>query len=113
MEYSGTRYAIGQANNAFVFPGLGLGTLVSKARLITDNMFYASAAAIAGMVDTGRPGAALLPEVEDLRTVSATVATAVIKAAIEDGVAENEPDDVIQAVQDAMWHPVYRPIRAI
>ena len=113
VDYNGTRYAIGQANNAFVFPGLGLGTLVSKARLITDNMFYASAAAIAGMVDTGRPGAALLPEVEDLRTVSATVATAVIKAAIKDGVAENEPGDVIQAVQDAMWHPVYRPIRAI
>lgn len=104
---------IGQANNAFVFPGLGLGTLVSKARLITDNMFFASAEAIANMVDVGKPGAALLPQVEDLRTVSATVATAVIQAAVKDGVAESEPEDIIQAVQDAMWHPVYRPIRAI
>ncbi|QHZ48088.1 NAD-dependent malic enzyme [Bacillus sp. NSP9.1] len=113
VEYDGTEYVIGQANNAFVFPGLGLGTLVAKARRITDNMFYASAEAIANMVDTGRPGAALLPQVEELRTVSATVAAAVIKAAVQDGVAEEEPKDVIQAVQDAMWHPVYRPIRAI
>lgn len=113
VSYNGTEYVIGQANNAFVFPGLGLGTLVSKARLITDNMFFASAEAIANMVDVGKPGAALLPQVEDLRTVSATVATAVIQAAVKDGVAESEPEDIIQAVQDAMWHPVYRPIRAI
>ncbi|KAA6448557.1 NAD-dependent malic enzyme [Bacillus swezeyi] len=110
VEYNGTDYIIGQANNAFVFPGLGLGTLVSKARLITDNMFFASAEAIANMVDTGRPGASLLPQVEELRTVSATVAAAVIKAAVQDGVAEAELEDVIQAVQDAMWYPVYRPI---
>ncbi|WP_411813172.1 NAD-dependent malic enzyme [Bacillus swezeyi] len=113
VEYNGTDYIIGQANNAFVFPGLGLGTLVSKARLITDNMFFASAEAIANMVDTGRPGASLLPQVEELRTVSATVAAAVIKAAVQDGVAEAELEDVIQAVQDAMWYPVYRPIRPI
>ncbi|MGN9864187.1 NAD-dependent malic enzyme [Bacillus swezeyi] len=113
VEYNGTDYIIGQANNAFVFPGLGLGTLVSKARLITDNMFFASAEAIANMVDIGRPGASLLPQVEELRTVSATVAAAVIKAAVQDGVAEAELEDVIQAVQDAMWYPVYRPIRPI
>ncbi len=53
----------------------------------------------------------MLPKVEDLRTVSATVAVAVAKAAIQDGVAETEPEDLIQAVQDAMWHPVYKRIR--
>ncbi|AFZ91802.1 NAD-dependent malic enzyme [Bacillus velezensis] len=111
VAYNGVTYNIGQANNALVFPGLGLGTIVTKARLITDNMFVACANAIAGMVDVGKPGAPMLPKVEDLRTVSATVAVAVAKAAIQDGVAETEPEDLIQAVQDAMWHPVYKRIR--
>lgn len=111
VAYNGVTYHIGQANNALVFPGLGLGTIVTKARLITDNMFVACANAIAGMVDVGKPGAPMLPKVEDLRTVSATVAVAVAKAAIQDGVAETEPEDLIQAVQDAMWHPVYKRIR--
>lgn len=111
VAYNGVTYHIGQANNALVFPGLGLGTIVTKARLITDNMFVACANAIAGMVDVGKPGAPMLPKVEDLRTVSATVAVAVAKAAIQDGVAETEPEDLIQTVQDAMWHPVYKRIR--
>lgn len=111
VEYNGVTYHIGQANNALVFPGLGLGTIVTKARLITDSMFVACANAIAGMVDVGKPGAPMLPKVEDLRTVSATVAVAVAKAAMKDGVAEAEPEDLIQTVQDAMWHPVYKPIR--
>ncbi|MDU0811103.1 NAD-dependent malic enzyme [Bacillus siamensis] len=111
VEYNGVTYHIGQANNALVFPGLGLGTIVTKARLITDNMFVACANAIAGMVDVGKPGAPMLPKVEDLRTVSATVAVAVAKAAIQDGVAETEPEDLIQTVQDEMWHPVYKRIR--
>ncbi|QEV92546.1 NAD-dependent malic enzyme [Bacillus velezensis] len=113
VAYKGVTYHIGQANNALVFPGLGLGTIVTKARIITDNMFVACANAIAGMVDVGKPGAPMLPKVEDLRTVSATVAVAVAKAAIQDGVAETEPEDLIQAVQDAMWHPVYKRIRPV
>ncbi|WP_445429146.1 NAD-dependent malic enzyme [Bacillus atrophaeus] len=113
VEYNGVTYHIGQANNALVFPGLGLGTIVTKAKLITDNMFAACAKSIAGMVNVGQPGAPMLPKVEDLRTVSATVAVAVAEAAIKDGVAEEEPEDLIQAVQDAMWYPVYKPIQAI
>lgn len=113
VEYNGVTYHIGQANNALVFPGLGLGTIVTKAKLITDNMFAACAKSIAGMVNVGQPGAPMLPKVEDLRTVSATVAVAVAEAAIKDGVAEEEPEDLIQAVQDAMWYPVYKPVQAI
>ncbi|MBT2623963.1 NAD-dependent malic enzyme [Bacillus sp. ISL-32] len=113
VEYNGVTYHIGQANNALVFPGLGLGTIVTKAKLITDNMFAACAKSIAGMVNVGQTGAPMLPKVEDLRTVSATVAVAVAEAAIKDGVAEEEPGDLIQAVQDTMWYPVYKPIQAI
>ncbi|WP_434813826.1 NAD-dependent malic enzyme [Bacillus halotolerans] len=113
VEYNGVTYHIGQANNALVFPGLGLGTIVTKSKLITDGMFEACARAIASMVNVGMPGAPMLPKVEDLRTVSATVAVEVAKTAIKEGVATEEPEDIIQAVQDAMWYPVYKPIRAI
>ncbi|BBP91636.1 hypothetical protein BsIDN1_52540 [Bacillus safensis] len=75
---------------------------------MTDSMFVASAEAIASMVNVGKPGAAMLPSVDQLRTVSATVAVRVAQAAIDEGIAEETPDDLIQAVQDAMWHPVYK-----
>ncbi len=113
VSYQNRTYVIGQSNNALVFPGIGLGTIVCRARNITDNMFDAAARAVAGMVDLSQPGAPLLPEMEDLRTVSATVAVEVVKAAIADGVARVVPDDSIQAVQDAMWHPEYKPVRAV
>ena len=108
VEFEGTRYEIGQANNALLFPGLGLGVIVSGARHVTDGMLSAAAEAVASRVDVGRRGAALLPPVQDLRAVSATVAVAVAKAAAIDGVATREHDDLVQAVQDAMWMPVYR-----
>jgi len=108
VEFEGTRYEIGQANNALLFPGLGLGVIVSGARHVTDGMLSAAAEAVASQVDVGRRGAALLPPVQDLRAVSATVAIAVAKAAAADGVATREHDDLVQAVQDAMWMPVYK-----
>lgn len=105
--YNNVCYTIGQANNAFVFPGIGLGAIVSGARLVTDGMIEAAAYAVAGMVDANRKGASLLPCIEDLRVVSATVAVAVANAAVADSVATVEHEDVIQAVQDAMWQPTY------
>ncbi len=108
VEFEGSRYEIGQANNALLFPGLGLGVIVSGARHVTDGMLSAAAEAVAGRVDVSRRGAALLPPVQDLRAVSATVAVAVAKAAASDGVATREHDDLVQAVQDAMWLPVYQ-----
>lgn len=111
VVYKGVKYVIGQANNAFVFPGIGLGTIVAKASQVTDGMLEAAAVAVAGMVDVNRPGASLLPDIEDLRAVSATVAVAVARAAVHDGVAGAEHEDIIQAVQDAMWQPVYRVVR--
>jgi malate dehydrogenase (oxaloacetate-decarboxylating) len=107
FEYDGVTYRFGQANNALVYPGLGLGTIVSRASKVTDGMLRAAAEAVAGQVDVSEPGAALLPAVENLRASSATSAIAVAKAAAADGVATAKPGNLVQAVEDAMWQPVY------
>jgi malate dehydrogenase (oxaloacetate-decarboxylating) len=107
VDHDGTRYTIGQANNALLYPGLGLGTIVSGAKHVTDGMLLAAANAVAGQVDVREPGASLLPPVDNLRASSATVAVAVAKAAADDGVATVKHENLIQAVQDAMWQPVY------
>ncbi|MEU7261729.1 NAD-dependent malic enzyme [Streptomyces rimosus] len=107
VEVEGVRHVIGQANNALVYPGLGLGVVVSRAERLTPGMLLAAAEAVAGQVEGGGPGAPLLPQVENLRASSAAVAVAVVRAAVEEGVARVAPDDVVQAVQDAMWQPVY------
>jgi malate dehydrogenase (oxaloacetate-decarboxylating) len=112
VEYRGTTYVIGQANNALVFPGLGLGAIAVRAGKITDGMLSAAAYAVAGLVDSGADGAPLLPEVASLRDTSLTVAVAVAEAAIAGGVAtERVPDDLPRHVEALMWQPVYRPVR--
>jgi malate dehydrogenase (oxaloacetate-decarboxylating) len=110
VPYKGVDYAIGQANNALIYPGIGLGTIVSRASHVTDGMLLAAAEAIAGLVDASRPGAGLLPEVRNLRAVSATVAVAVARRAVDDRVAQADLPDPVQAVQDAMWQATYRPL---
>jgi malate dehydrogenase (oxaloacetate-decarboxylating) len=107
LDYDGVTYHFGQANNALVYPGLGLGTIVADGSQVTDGMLLAAAEAVAGQVDVSQPGASLLPEVPNLRASSATAAIAVARAAAADGVATRKPGDVVQAVQDAMWQPVY------
>jgi malate dehydrogenase (oxaloacetate-decarboxylating) len=113
VDYKNVRYEIGQSNNAFVFPGIGLGTIVAQADRITDRMLEAAATTVAGLVEHNSVGASLLPDIKNLRAVSASVAIEVVKAAIEDGVARHKPDDIIQAVQDQMWQPKYPCIEAI
>lgn len=112
VSYKGTVYEIGQSNNSFVFPGLGLGSIVVKAKVITEGMFTAVANAVADMTDSRKTGASLLPSTKDLRSVSIAVAIKVAEAAIQDGVAQHVPENVEQAVKDAMWHPTYKPIKA-
>ena len=107
VSYKGTDYEIGQANNALVYPGIGLGTIVAQAKHVTDNMLFAAAEAVAGQVDSQRLGAAILPSVENLRASSASVAVAVAERAVSDGVAQVELPDPVQAVQDAMWQATY------
>ncbi|WP_342045836.1 NAD-dependent malic enzyme [Bacillus sp. OTU530] len=112
VTYNKTVYVIGQSNNALIFPGLGLGTNVSRASIITDGMFVAAAKAVTSMIDVSKPGAPLLPQIENLRAVSEIVAIEVAKAAVADGVARMKHADIKQAVRNAMWEPVYRPIKA-
>jgi malate dehydrogenase (oxaloacetate-decarboxylating) len=112
VTYKGVTYAIGQANNALFYPGLGLGAIVARARRISDEMFHAGADAVARLVDVGTPGASLLPLVENLREVSAAVAVAVADQAAREGLSRTELTDTAAQVNQAMWQPEYRPVRA-
>ncbi|MFE5583860.1 NAD-dependent malic enzyme [Kitasatospora sp. NPDC056531] len=107
VEHDGVTYQIGQANNALLYPGLGLGTIVSGASRVTAGMLLAAAQAVADQVDPSGPGASLLPPVKNLRESSAITATAVVQAALDDGVATRKPTDAGKAVREAMWQPVY------
>jgi malate dehydrogenase (oxaloacetate-decarboxylating) len=111
VAYDGRTYRIGQANNALMFPGLGLGTIVARASTMPESLFLAAARAIAGLADPSDPSKGLLPGIERLREVSATVAVEVVKAAVADGIAEVEVDDPVEAVQKAMWQPNYPKIK--
>ncbi len=112
VPFNGVDYQIGQANNALLYPGLALGTIVAGATHVTPAMLVAAADAVAGQVDPTEPGALLLPPVAHLRASSTIVAAAVVQAAVDDKVATVRPDDVVQAIQDAMWEPVYGPAQA-
>jgi malate dehydrogenase (oxaloacetate-decarboxylating) len=112
VDYQGTHYVIGQANNALIFPGLGLGAIAARASAITDGMLSAAAHAVAALVDSRAPGAPLLPEVHALRDTSLAVAVDVVAAASADGVAGRPlTGDVTSQVRAMMWQPVYRPVR--
>ena len=112
VTYKGVTYVIGQVNNAMLYPGLGLGAIVSRASRISDGMFAAAANAVSSLVTVRQPGASLLPHIDDLRSVSVTVAVAVAEAAVAEGLAGVKFDDIVQQVQDAMWQPEYRRIQA-
>jgi malate dehydrogenase (oxaloacetate-decarboxylating) len=111
VPYKGVEYTIGQANNALIYPGIGLGTITAQATHVTDGMLLAASEAIAGLVDVSQPGAGLLPEVENLRAVSASVAVAVAERAAEDRVAKADLPDPVQAVEDMMWQATYRSLQ--
>lgn len=106
VHYDGVTYHIGQANNAVVYPGIGLGVIASKANLLTENMLSASATALGELVDTSKVGSAILPSFEKLSEISTAVATAVAQAAIDDGVAQQQ-GDAKTLVENHQWHPVY------
>ena len=107
VGYDGTTYTIGQANNVLVFPGIGLGVIVARARLVTARMLQAAAEAVVHQARPADPGVSLLPDVKDLRAVSVAVAEAVYRAAVEDGVARRTHTDVHRAILDTIWTPAY------
>jgi len=111
VEWDGRRVRIGQGNNAFIFPGVGLGVLVSEAREVTDGMFAAAADTLAAQLrDEDREAGSLFPRISELRRITAKVAEAVVRQAVGDGVARNPPDDPAEAVAAAMWDPAYPAI---
>jgi malate dehydrogenase (oxaloacetate-decarboxylating) len=112
VTYRGVTYVIAQANNALLYPGLGLGAIASRANRVSDGMFVAAASAVSSLVTVRQLGASLLPQIDDLRSVSLTVAVAVAEAAVAEGLAGVRFGDLEQTVKDAMWQPAYRPIVA-
>ena len=113
VQYDGRRYAIAQANNALVFPGLGLGIIVSRASRVTDAMLLAAATTVAERSDASEPGAALLPGIDEVQDLSRAVAVAVAETAISEGTAQVDLVDVEAAVDDAWWYPDYPIIRPV
>ncbi len=106
-------YTIAQANNALVFPGIGLGVVTAKASRVSDGMIVAATDAVASAVRTYGPGSSLLPSISDLRRVSATVGMAVAQRAIDEGLARREITDLVQAISDNMWRPEYPRVEVV
>ena len=111
VTFGAVTYAVGQANNAFVFPGLGLGAIAAKARVVSDGMLIAAADTVAQFVDASRAGAPVMPTVDQVRELSVHVACAVARSAIAEGLAQTEIPDVRARVRDTMWEPAYRAVR--
>lgn len=107
ISYKGVDYEIGQANNALIYPGLGLGMLASEAKLLTDEMIGAAAHSLSGIVNPGQPGAPVLPPFQYVADVSIKVAEAVAKKAQEQGLAQAKETDMAKAVRDLKWYPKY------
>jgi len=103
-------YTIAQSNNAYIFPGVGLGVRAAKARRVSDKMFMAAAHALAAAVDATNPGDSLLPPLTDIRAVSRSIAIAVAAQAQAEGLAPaTTPEELEQLVDDTTWWPKYRP----
>lgn len=113
VTYKGLTHVIAHITNTLLYPGLALGTIVSKASLISDSMIAAAASAVSSLVSVRQPGASLLPQMDDLRTVSITVAVSVAEAAEAESIAGVPFGDIVDEVQEAMWQPEYRDIEAI
>lgn len=108
VSYKGIDHVIGQANNALIYPGLGLGMLASEASLLTDEMIGAAARALGGIIDMKKPGAPVLPPFKYVAEVSIKVAEAVAKKAQEQGLARCKEKDMSKAVRELKWYPEYR-----
>lgn len=108
VSYKGVDYVIGQANNALIYPGLGLGMLASEASLLTDEMIAAAADSLSGITDITKPGAPVLPPFKYVGEVSIKVAEAVAKKAQEQGLARAKEEDMGKAVREFKWFPQYQ-----
>ena len=108
VEYNGVTYVIGQANNALIYPGLGLGSIAVNASLLTDEMISSTAHSLSEFLEINVKGAAVLPPVSKLTQFSETVANAVAECAVKQGLNRVQTNDVKRTVQSLIWKPVYR-----
>lgn len=107
VDYQGTRYEIGQANNALVYPGLGLGALAVNAKILSDSMISVAAHSLGGLVDSKQPGAAVLPPVKKINLFSQTLAKSVAQQALQEHLNQREYRDGEQAIAAQRWQPSY------
>ena len=110
VEYDGVTYEIGQANNALIYPGLGLGAISVGAKRMTDGMISKAAHSLGGIIDVTKPGAAVLPPVSELTKFSETVAVAVATEAVKEGLNTVNADNPAENVKANKWYPVYKTI---
>lgn len=108
VEYNGVTYIIGQANNALIYPGLGLGSISVNASLVIDEMISSAAHSLGEFLEINVEGAAVLPPVSKLTQFSETVAAAVAECAVKQGLNRVQTNDVKKAVKSVIWKPVYR-----
>lgn len=108
VEYNGVTYVIGQANNALIYPGLGLGSIAVNVSLLTDEMISSAAHSLSEFLEINVKGAAVLPPVSKLTQFSETVANAVAECAVKQGLNRVQTNDVKRTVQSLIWKPVYR-----
>ena len=108
IEYNGVNYSIGQANNALMYPGLGLGLIASKAKKVNQQILSAASHALGGMVNPDEPGAAVLPPVEKIHQCSRAIAKAVAQSVIDQGLNAETIDDIDKAIEAEIWYPEYK-----
>ena len=107
VEYNGVTYEIGQANNALIYPALGLGAIASTAKLMTNEMISKAAHSLGGIVDTTKPGAATLPPVSKLTEFSQRVAETVGQCALDQKLNREDISDIKEAIEKIKWIPKY------
>lgn len=112
VAYKGEKYTIGQGNNVFIFPGVGLGALAARATKVTDKMFTVAAYRLAALVSAGELQKGFIyPSIHNLRSVSIEIAEAVFNQALKEGVAKKPARDPRQIILEKMWEPVYVPFK--
>ncbi|MDT2573249.1 malolactic enzyme [Enterococcus raffinosus] len=108
VEYNGVTYQIGQANNALMYPGLGLGLIASTSTRVNDEIISQASRALGGIVDVTKPGASILPPVAKITEFSQIIAETVAKSVVDQQLNREEITDVKAAVEAAKWVPEYQ-----
>ena len=108
IELNGITYEIGQANNALIYPGLGLGIIATKSKIVNDKIISAAAHSLGGIIDTTKPGAAVLPPISKLTEFSETVALAVGQSVLDQKLNTESLNTLKEAIKNSKWIPEYK-----